>query len=472
VPFDALGRVAAVGSVGYSFYVDGTDGNDSNDGLTPDTAWQTVSKVAAQSFVAGESIGFKRGTSFRGTLTVPTSGTASAPIVYGAYGVGDGPLFRASTAVSGSWSLVSGTEYKIASALTTAANCPAYYLSGSTVTRLEKGTAGALTSNQYAATGTDIHVNVGADPGANIVEVPSNAACFLIDGISNVVVQGVDCRHANNDGISIRDASDSIVVDGVTCQYNANDGLNVLTASTNLTIKNSLFQQNGNHTNYAGDGLSAHEDSTGSIDNCQFLDNAKNGIANSEQGTWTYTNLTARRNSGGDYAIYSDTAGAAVAGDHTVSRCISYDGGDVRTGVGIYSFLTEPSNGSVVRFYNSTIVLGTSVVNIPRAIRVAGTNGSVKIKNVVVSGAFSIGVLKASTSALDQDYLCVNGPTTAYSGLSAGAHSISTAPTFVDASGGDFTPAIGSVLLNGGVVVDGITDGYSPPAPDIGAIER
>lgn len=40
------------------YYVDATSGNDLNNGLTPATAWQTVSKVNSTSLLQGDIVSF------------------------------------------------------------------------------------------------------------------------------------------------------------------------------------------------------------------------------------------------------------------------------------------------------------------------------------------------------------------------------------------------------------------------------
>lgn len=72
------------------YYVDST-GNDSSDGLSPATAWRTLSKVNSVTFGPGDNILFKRGCSWTGTLTIKNAGTASERIAFGAYGTGAKP---------------------------------------------------------------------------------------------------------------------------------------------------------------------------------------------------------------------------------------------------------------------------------------------------------------------------------------------------------------------------------------------
>lgn len=73
-----------------TYYVDATNGNDNNNGTSPSTAWKTIEKVNASAFAPGDSVLFRRGESFRGSL-VPYSGSPSGYITYSAYGTGNKP---------------------------------------------------------------------------------------------------------------------------------------------------------------------------------------------------------------------------------------------------------------------------------------------------------------------------------------------------------------------------------------------
>lgn len=75
-----------------TYYVDATDGDDDATGLTEALAWQTIAKVNAASFSAGDSILFQRGEQWRETLTVPSSGESGNVITFGAYGTGADPI--------------------------------------------------------------------------------------------------------------------------------------------------------------------------------------------------------------------------------------------------------------------------------------------------------------------------------------------------------------------------------------------
>lgn len=81
-------------------------GSDTNNGRTPWTAWQTITKVNATTFSAGDDIAFN-GT-FTGTITVGQSGTAGNPITFKSYG--DGATISGFTTITG-WTDEGGGIY-------------------------------------------------------------------------------------------------------------------------------------------------------------------------------------------------------------------------------------------------------------------------------------------------------------------------------------------------------------------------
>lgn len=86
-----------------NYYISAT-GNDANSGTSTSSPWKTINKVNSYfaSMAAGDSILFKRGETFYGTIKVNKSGTSTAPIVIGAYGTGAMPVISGMTSVS-SW---------------------------------------------------------------------------------------------------------------------------------------------------------------------------------------------------------------------------------------------------------------------------------------------------------------------------------------------------------------------------------
>ena len=67
------------------YYVDATGGSDANNGLSSLTPWKTIARVNATSFGPGDTILFKGGETFRGSL-VPSSGSTAGYVTYSSYG--------------------------------------------------------------------------------------------------------------------------------------------------------------------------------------------------------------------------------------------------------------------------------------------------------------------------------------------------------------------------------------------------
>jgi len=89
--------LAALPAQATTYYV-AAAGSDTNNGTSSGTPWQTIAKVNASTFSPGDSILFNRGDAWYGTaLTVPSAGSPSSPITFGAYGTGANPILKGST---------------------------------------------------------------------------------------------------------------------------------------------------------------------------------------------------------------------------------------------------------------------------------------------------------------------------------------------------------------------------------------
>jgi hypothetical protein len=78
-----------------TYYVDASDGNDANNGLSPATAWQTITKVynSMGMFQPGDQILFQRGETWTDTdLYITRSGTNGNPIIFADYDSGNKPI--------------------------------------------------------------------------------------------------------------------------------------------------------------------------------------------------------------------------------------------------------------------------------------------------------------------------------------------------------------------------------------------
>lgn len=97
----ALG-IAAISANATNYYVS-PNGNDAGNGTSPATAWRTVDRanLVTNQMQPGDQLLFERGGHYRGGLYWASSGTASSPIVYGAYGTGAAPVIDGARVVTG-----------------------------------------------------------------------------------------------------------------------------------------------------------------------------------------------------------------------------------------------------------------------------------------------------------------------------------------------------------------------------------
>ncbi|MDB5277772.1 MAG: parallel beta-helix repeat containing protein [Ferruginibacter sp.] len=89
-------------------------GLDTNTGLSPTSAWQTIAKLNASFGIiaAGDSILFKSGETFYGSIVVGKSGTSGSPIVIGSYGSGSQPVITGFTPLT-SWTTIGAGVFQV-----------------------------------------------------------------------------------------------------------------------------------------------------------------------------------------------------------------------------------------------------------------------------------------------------------------------------------------------------------------------
>lgn len=91
------------------------NGLDTNNGTSSLTPWQTITHLNLQTLAAGDTVFFKCGDTFRGTVNVHQSGTAAARIVFTSYGSGAKPIISGAEIISG-WNTY-GNFYRAATTL-------------------------------------------------------------------------------------------------------------------------------------------------------------------------------------------------------------------------------------------------------------------------------------------------------------------------------------------------------------------
>ncbi len=80
-----------VSAAGTSYYLDSANGSDSNSGTAPSSAWKSLTKIQSRQFQPGDTVNFKRGSSWTGGLDITSSGVQNNPITFRDYGTGARP---------------------------------------------------------------------------------------------------------------------------------------------------------------------------------------------------------------------------------------------------------------------------------------------------------------------------------------------------------------------------------------------
>src|SRR3954465_6419370 len=114
--FILLSMFCLASAKGANYYFSASSGDDTRTTLqasNPSTPWRSLSKLNTffSSLQAGDSVLFKRGDTFYGSITVNKAGTASLPIVLGAYGIGSKPVISAMQAIT-SWTSLGNGIYE------------------------------------------------------------------------------------------------------------------------------------------------------------------------------------------------------------------------------------------------------------------------------------------------------------------------------------------------------------------------
>src|SRR5215204_4480803 len=77
-----------------TYYVDSVNGSDGNSGVSAGSPFRSLDRLEGITLLPGDQVLFARGSVFSDQLDVRFSGTADAPIVFGAYGSGAPPMFN------------------------------------------------------------------------------------------------------------------------------------------------------------------------------------------------------------------------------------------------------------------------------------------------------------------------------------------------------------------------------------------
>ena len=135
-----------------TYHMDASDGNDANDGGTPATAWRSLEKVNATTFLPGDRLLLKSGSAWSGQLHPRGSGSAANRIVLDRYGEGRKPVIHGGGIAGGAVQLVNQQHWSIRNLDVSNQGLPAAKKMGILIRNDSVGTLSGI-----EVTGCDIH---------------------------------------------------------------------------------------------------------------------------------------------------------------------------------------------------------------------------------------------------------------------------------------------------------------------------
>lgn len=215
----------------HTFYVDSTTGDDANSGQDEQHPWKTLSKVSAASLLPGDTVLFRRGSVFRGTLAAGensyahSNGGTQASLRFGAYGTGAKPVLVASEALdlpsdwvsegNNIWRSARSFPHDIGNILFVNGGAISVGFKKFAVSDLkaEKDFFYDLAGKRASGSGV-VKIFSASNPAAGgslHVELAANVPNVYLENAHNVTVEDLDLRYAGSHGVAAAN-SDRITV--------------------------------------------------------------------------------------------------------------------------------------------------------------------------------------------------------------------------------------------------------------------
>lgn len=294
---------------GTNYYVS-AGGSNGNNGLTMGTAWQTIPKVNSMNtiFAIGDSILFRGGDTFLGSLNIVKSGVVGNNIVIASYGIGKATISGLVT-LNG-WANIGGNIWECTPDSTIKANCNVLTVNGVPVAVGRFPNTTYLTYQTSPATstttGTVVSSSLTGSPNYTGAEVVIRKVAYILQrGLitsqspSNTLnytktenlepassVPPVTGRANENHGFFIQrfaaslDAQNEWYTNGITMRIYSTVNPNTLTikasyvdtliglgSRTNITVYNLALEGAGRYAVFDKDGINI------TVKNCDFDNN-------------------------------------------------------------------------------------------------------------------------------------------------------------------------------------------------------
>jgi hypothetical protein len=242
-------------------------------GAGADTVFATIADINTLILSPSDTVLLRRGQSFREQLTVPSSGTLNNPITFGAFGSGNKPALIGSKLMDDTWTLASGTIYKISLASTTVV------LNDETFLDENNGGFASLALGEWDLESGELFVNIGTDPTGGSIEASQRSYSVYLYEQDYITLEDMIFRNGNDAGLYVRSETEhnvGIILNNVETYGSGNDGFKQVTSgiyTNSVTYNNVIARFHGD------DGLSLHSGGIATVNTGIFSDNVS-GINN------------------------------------------------------------------------------------------------------------------------------------------------------------------------------------------------
>lgn len=193
--------------VATTYYVSNSSGNDSNNGLSPTSAWKTLSKVSSFNFLPGDSILFKKGDIWKeaSSLVFTENGTSNNPIIISTYGTGNKPIISYNLPITGwdnpgNWTVISPNIWRMK--YTPGISPNRLWINGTEVLVVPILNDVGTTNSQgtfekwfYHVSDSMLYVHSTGNPAVSYTSMEGNADFSLISyNNSHIIIDGLDIR--------------------------------------------------------------------------------------------------------------------------------------------------------------------------------------------------------------------------------------------------------------------------------------
>jgi len=185
-------------------------GDDTSDGKSDATAWATITKVNSMTYSLGDTVFFKKGSTWRATLKATRDGTAGSYMCFANYGSGDNPKILGSEVTT--WSNYSSNVWVSTNTFTNPysvgiAGAEVFFVNsnGTVSWGTHKDNISKLTSEyDWTYVSGYIYVFSSSDPDTHFtsVEIPQRAYIFDLNYKSYIHIKGIDMFYCGEVGVT------------------------------------------------------------------------------------------------------------------------------------------------------------------------------------------------------------------------------------------------------------------------------